>query len=476
MIDMRLMDKVISLDHQKMQVTVEAGITVHQLLEYLRPFGLTLQNYASIDEQQIGGFIQVGAHGTGAQIPPVDDQVISIRFIPAIGNPQPLSVSIDDTDPENQQLFHFAKLSLGLFGVVTQVTLQLVPLQRLIERTFVLSREQIRNQHLQLLKSHKHIRYMWLPYTDDVVVVACDPISPEEELSLTFQSHVSPEERKRKTKNQLDPALRLLLECDPSRTSDPNLNSYSYFQLRDLLLSLDPLNPHFVQRINKVEAEFWRANEGFRVDTSDRILGFDCGGQQWVSEVAFPSGTLTRPSGADLAFMEELLGLIEEREIAAPCPIEQRWTAQSHSPMSPASTIPPLSSSPTDDEVFSWVGIIMYLPERQLVFSDESNNPLRYIDTSEPIRHAITAKFVEYRNMCEDLLWDRFKAHQHWAKIELHSPHFEEKEVDQRNKRLIQRIRQRFDVERFNLYRDRFDPKRVLSNHLTDALFSESKQ
>ena len=33
------------------------------------------QNFASIREQQIGGFTQVGAHGTGATLPTVDEQV-----------------------------------------------------------------------------------------------------------------------------------------------------------------------------------------------------------------------------------------------------------------------------------------------------------------------------------------------------------------------------------------------------------------
>ena len=45
-----------------------------QVANALRSQGLTLQNYASIKEQTVGGFTQVGAHGTGAAIPPVDEQ------------------------------------------------------------------------------------------------------------------------------------------------------------------------------------------------------------------------------------------------------------------------------------------------------------------------------------------------------------------------------------------------------------------
>jgi hypothetical protein len=41
------------------QVRVQAGCRVQQVADELKPYGLTLQNYASIREQQIGGFTQV---------------------------------------------------------------------------------------------------------------------------------------------------------------------------------------------------------------------------------------------------------------------------------------------------------------------------------------------------------------------------------------------------------------------------------
>ena len=41
------------------QVRVQAGCRVQQVADHLKPYGLTLQNYASIREQQIGGFTQV---------------------------------------------------------------------------------------------------------------------------------------------------------------------------------------------------------------------------------------------------------------------------------------------------------------------------------------------------------------------------------------------------------------------------------
>lgn len=129
---------------------------------------------------------------------------------------------------------------------------------------------------------------------------------------------------------------------------EQNIDELSFTELRDKLIALDPLNKKHIISINKAEAEFWRKSEGYRVGWSDEILGFDCGGQQWVSEACFPAGKLANPSMKDLEYIEELKQLIEKEEIPAPAPIEQRWTASSRSSLSPA-------SSPSGDDIFSWV-------------------------------------------------------------------------------------------------------------------------
>ncbi len=51
--------QVLRVDTEKKQVTVQAGCRVQKVVEALAQYGLTLQNFASIKEQQIGGFTQV---------------------------------------------------------------------------------------------------------------------------------------------------------------------------------------------------------------------------------------------------------------------------------------------------------------------------------------------------------------------------------------------------------------------------------
>jgi len=59
MMNLALVDKVLEVDKQKKTVRVQAGARVQQLVDGIKDHGLTLQNFASIREQQIGGIVQV---------------------------------------------------------------------------------------------------------------------------------------------------------------------------------------------------------------------------------------------------------------------------------------------------------------------------------------------------------------------------------------------------------------------------------
>lgn len=447
MVNVALMDSILAIDKDSQQVTVQAGARVSQVVEALRPHGLTLQNYASIAEQQIGGFIQVGAHGTGARLPPVDEQVVGIKLItPGAGE---VSLAADDEDP---MLFKLARTSLGLLGIVAEVTLQCVPAHSLVERTFVASHAHVRANHASWMRDNRHLRYMWIPHTDVVVVVTCNPVTAETAAEAgQFAPRFSEAER-------LEPARELLSSLPAHRLTAEDVAGLSFTSLRDELLAVDPLNTAWVKRVNAAEAEYWRRSEGLRVDASDRILGFECGGQQWVSEVAFPvrNAGEHRGKAVDLDFVQSVLKLIEEQNIPAPSPIEQRWTASSASPLSPAGERPEIELAP----VYSWVGIIMYLPDSAAGGAKGEAEAASLAET----RALITSAFRNYKRACEVTLWDGVHAVEHWAKIETPG---DAEEL----RRLQLRTAQKYPVATFNAIRRLlFDPKGILSNQLTEAI------
>lgn len=143
--------------------------SLKKVVEALRPHGLTLPNLASIAEQQMGGFVSVGAHGTGRLIASVDDYVTKLKIV------TPAKGTITLTKEDHGRLFELARVGLGLLGVVVEVTMECIPAHKLVEHTFVLTREEAISRKDQLLKDHKHMRFMWIPYTDAVVVVTNDP-------------------------------------------------------------------------------------------------------------------------------------------------------------------------------------------------------------------------------------------------------------------------------------------------------------
>ncbi|KAL9155048.1 hypothetical protein ABFS82_10G156600 [Erythranthe guttata] len=434
MVNLALMDRVLEVDEKNKRVRVQAGIRVQQLVDGIKQYGLTLQNFASIREQQIGGIVQVGAHGTGARLPPIDEQVISMKLV------TPSKGIIEISKEKDPELFYLARCGLGGLGVVAEVTLQCVERMELVEHTYVSNMNEIKKNHKKLLSENKHVKYLYIPYTDTVVIVTCNPLSkwkgpPKHKPKYT------PEEATQHVRELYQESLKNYRKVVVKSDEDePDINELSFTELRDKLIAMDPLDKEHIAKVNKAEAEYWRKSEGFRVGWSDEILGFDCGGQQWVSETCFPAGTLSKPSMNDLEYIEKLMQIIEKENLPAPAPIEQRWSARSKSLMSPA-------YSSSEDDIFSWVGIIMYLPTS---------------DARE--RKNITEEFFHYRRLTQEKLWDQYSAYEHWAKIEV--PKDKDELVA-----LQARLRKRFPVDAYNEARKELDPNRIFSNNILEKLF-----
>jgi L-galactono-1,4-lactone dehydrogenase len=270
MMSLANLDRVVSVDSMNAgssgtpTVTVQAGARVSQVIEALRPYNLTLPNLASIAEQQMGGFCQVGAHGTGRCIAPVDHYVTKLKLI------TPGKGTIVLTKEKDGQLFELAKVGLGCLGVVVELTMECIPAHNLVEHTFVLTREKAKIQLDELLKEHKHTRYMWIPYTDAVVVVTNDTQDKFETMPDLSPS-ISDEAR-------LQPFTDLLIEV-----SKDDIEPLTKESIEDALLAKNPLDVDHVKLCNLAEAEYWRRSEGYRLQPSDQLLQFDCGGQVRMS-------------------------------------------------------------------------------------------------------------------------------------------------------------------------------------------------
>ena len=423
MISLLNMNKIISIEENDKIVRVQAGITIEDLTNQLKSYGLTLQNFASIREQQVVGFTQSGAHGTGIKIPPVDEQVISFKILtPSLG-------TLEINRKEKPKTFSLLNVGLGCFGIITEVTIQCVQNHQLVEETYVTSKENLKKDHIKNLNEYQHVRYLWIPNSNDVVIIKSNPKTSDSKLPLK-------EKEKLKNDKKLND-IQIMVKENNSTIDIEEIRNMSLTDARDYLLSINPTDKKWVDKINQAEISTWKSDYSkIIIDDSDKILGFDCGGQQLVFEVAIPIGDINSKeyNFQELNFIEELLNLIKKNEIPAPSPIEQRWTARSTSLMSPA-----YSTNPSDS--FSWVGIIMYLP---------------YNSTN---RDEIEELFKKYRNILVDNLGEKYKIKVHWAKLEL--PDIPTKAWKQ--------IANSIPLKEFNELRKKFDKNKIFYyNTLTE--------
>src|ERR687895_2129227 len=127
-LDLRSLDQVIEIDEVSMTVTVQAGKNGRELEAELNARGLMLPHYpASVEWATVGGYI--AARGSGVlstRYGKIEDLLLSLRVAtPAGGLVDTLPVPRHAMGPELTQLFVGSE---GTLGIITRVTVKLVPL------------------------------------------------------------------------------------------------------------------------------------------------------------------------------------------------------------------------------------------------------------------------------------------------------------------------------------------------------------
>src|SRR5918999_1061667 len=127
-VDLRSLDRVIGIDETAMTVTAQAGVNGRALEAELNARGLMLPHYpASVQWATVGGYI--AARGSGVlstRYGKIEDLLLTLRVVLAGGEViETVEVPRHAVGPELAQLFVGSE---GTLGVITRVTLQVVPI------------------------------------------------------------------------------------------------------------------------------------------------------------------------------------------------------------------------------------------------------------------------------------------------------------------------------------------------------------
>jgi len=159
LVDLSNYDEIVAIDKINQTVTVQSGIQLSKLNQALYENSLAMQNLGDIAYQTIAGAISTSTHGTGAKFTGIANQVVALRIVLADSSIVECSANV------NAQLFSCARVGLGALGLISTVTLKVVPVFNLavIEEPMRVD-DVLQNLDLHV-DSNDHFEFFWVPHT-----------------------------------------------------------------------------------------------------------------------------------------------------------------------------------------------------------------------------------------------------------------------------------------------------------------------
>ena len=118
-IDTRQLPEFLEFSADRTSVRVNASMTYGRLAELISPLGLALTNFASLPHISIAGAIATGTHGSGDANKNLASAVSALQMVTGTGELVDFS--------RGDEAFGGAVVSLGALGLVTSVSIDVVP-------------------------------------------------------------------------------------------------------------------------------------------------------------------------------------------------------------------------------------------------------------------------------------------------------------------------------------------------------------
>lgn len=168
-LDLQQLRGLIRVDKQNEQATFWAGTYLHEVGPALEQHGLALQNMGDIDVQSLAGAISTGTHGTGVTLGSISSQVVRWGLIDGEG----VYREIFRGDPIAEALH----ISLGLFGIIVDVTIQAVPVYGLHYESSRMTVSDTLNQFRSIVENNRHAEWYYFPGQSQMQLKVMNPVA-----------------------------------------------------------------------------------------------------------------------------------------------------------------------------------------------------------------------------------------------------------------------------------------------------------
>ncbi|KAI9400004.1 hypothetical protein POPTR_002G178400v4 [Populus trichocarpa] len=178
LISTNYLNRTLEIDVQSMKMSVESGVTLRQLINEAAKAGLALPYSPYWWGLTIGGLLSTGAHGSTlwGKGSAIHDYVVALTII-SPGGPEDGYAKVRSLDESNSTELNAAKVSLGVLGVISKVTLQLQPLFKRSISYVVKKDTDLGDQVASFGRQHEFADITWYPSQGKAVYRIDDRIS-----------------------------------------------------------------------------------------------------------------------------------------------------------------------------------------------------------------------------------------------------------------------------------------------------------
>jgi sugar-1,4-lactone oxidase-like protein len=157
-------NELIDLNKDKNQVTIQSGMKLWQLNEYLYKEGFSLKNLGSVSAQSVAGAVSTATHGSGINYQILASQVDSLKLATLSGEVLHLQKERD------AELFRQALVSLGCLGIISEITLNIDERYHLHEQSGLKDFDEVCDNVLQWIHECDHLKLWWFPHDHRIMV------------------------------------------------------------------------------------------------------------------------------------------------------------------------------------------------------------------------------------------------------------------------------------------------------------------
>jgi len=297
---------------------IPAGWSIRRLTAALWDEGLALANQGDVNPQSLAGAMATGTHGTGVDLGSLATFARGFRLIGAEGEAHWCDA---DTNPD---LYQAQRLSLGLFGVATEIEVAVVPAFHLTERIEKRRWGEIRESYDALTQQHRHVEFWLFPHSDDVILKTLDLCDP----------------------------------CDPPPTTT-DMEEASFRRILNILARLPFLTPSLQRLMMKSGISGRRRGPAHLVFPSDRTIRFE--------EMEYEM-----PRAVGLDTLAEVVGWIRRKRLPVTFPFEFRTVAADDIWMSPMNAGPVAAISMHQYAKMPWKNLFA---EAEAIFRGHGGRP-----------------------------------------------------------------------------------------------------